>query len=360
MAIPRRALAALLLLAACDHTLASEPRVAVQDSLVEHGPPERLTVSPGKDATPAWSPDGRGIWYAWERLDRRDRDLCLGRLPATGGTRTDEACRLLPPASQDSVNWFLWPAPHPDGRRVLWFRWSQIRTARAGGRGEFVIAPIDRLADPTAERVLRRFPFTPAPPDGPLHTWPESPQWVDETTLVYLATQQTVPGNTATTQDTIYRGIELAKLLLTAADTASVTPIPGTDSASGFTLAPGGVIYFTKLFDERVYRTTLAGGARDTVFDFGVAGVARDPVWDGGRLFAIVGGEVRDTFLQNIGHLQIDGGGELWVAEGGGTQLVDAGHLWRHPARAPGGGALALEGRDLASGVTDIYVVRIP
>ena len=76
---------ALLALAACAHEMPPEPGGTSVDTIPIVGPPERLTLNRGKDATPAFTPDGRGIWYAWEKLDRADHDLCLGRLPVGGG-----------------------------------------------------------------------------------------------------------------------------------------------------------------------------------------------------------------------------------------------------------------------------------
>ncbi|MBW8772721.1 MAG: hypothetical protein JF590_05455, partial [Gemmatimonadetes bacterium] len=135
-------------LVACAHELAPEPVATSVDTIPILGPPERLTLNRGKDAMPAFTPDGHGIWYAWEKLDRADHDLCLGLLPVGGGTRTQEICAADPAANPDSVNWNTYPAPHRDGRRIAWQSMSANPDERADGTGEILLAPLAVLGDP--------------------------------------------------------------------------------------------------------------------------------------------------------------------------------------------------------------------
>lgn len=346
---------------ACAHDSPAEPGTVRVDTIPDVGPPERITLNRGKDAFPAWAPDGQSVWYSWEQLERPDRDLCLGRLPVGGGTRTDEVCHLRPAANPDSVNWYAWPAPHPDGRRIAWFRLSALRSASEGGRGEVVLSDIAALGDQSGIRPLSIYPLQIAPGNGldvHFHVQPVSLRWANDSTLIYLAVLVTAFNANGLAQDTFYSGRELGTLTLSG-DSVRHGYVPGTDSASGFTLAGGDTIYFTRNGESAVYRTTLAGAARDTLFDLGAAGTARDPVARGGAVYAVVGGDVSYAPYDNIGYLQHDGGGALWRVDSAGAVLVDNTHLWRHPVLSPDGSTLVIEGRDPFTLVTDLFLLRI-
>ena len=364
MPFPWRA-TALLALAACTHELPPEPGTSDVDTIPDAGPPERLTLNRGKDATPAFTPDGRAIWYAWERLDRADRDLCLGMLPVTGGTRTHEVCHPTAAANPDSVNWYTYPAPHPDGRRIAWLRISGLRSATEGGRGEVVLAEIARLDDPSRLSQLSIFPFQVAPGSTThFHVQPVALQWANYSTLVYVGTLVTAFSANGLVQDTFYSGREVGTLRLSGNSAVSGF-IPGTEEASGLTVAPDGALYFTRKGDSLVYRTTLTGVPVDTVFNFGsgangAADFARDPVYVDGAIYAVVGGDVSNEIYPNISErLQHDGGGGLWRVDGTGPTLIDSLHRWRRPAISPDGRTLVIEGRDPVTGVTDLYLLRI-
>jgi len=347
-------------LAACAHESPPEPGTTGVDTIPIAGPPARLTLNRGKDATPAFTPDGSGIWYAWEKLDRADHDLCLGLLPVGGGTRTREVCPANAAANPDSVNWNTFPAPHPDGRRIAWQTISANPDERADGSGGIILSSIGTLGDPSRYRTLARLPYQFAP-GSTLHYYNQvmSLRWANDTTLVGIGTLVAEFSPAFNQPDTFYTGLELATITITR-DSALTGFIPGTDSASGVTLGPAGAIYFTKNGDERVYRTTLAGGIVDTVFDFGPAGFARDPVYVAGAIWAVVGGDVSFLPYPNFtGRLQHDGGGELWRADSAGLTRIDNIYRWRRPAVSPDGHTLVIEGRDQVSGVTDLYLLRL-
>jgi hypothetical protein len=347
----------LMALAACAHELPPEPRVGVLDTIPEVGPPIRLTLNPGKDAAPAFSPDGNYIWYSWERTDRPDLDLCLGRIPVGGGTRDQEICHSRPAAHPDSVNWYIWAAPHPDGKRLAWFRLSAFRDAPRGYSGEMVIAGVDVPIETVRIDSVRNFPTQVALDH--FHEQPERVRWADDSTLVYLAVQVVVLFNFSLPQDTLYSGFEIGTIRLTGGG-AQLAYIPGTSGASGYDLGPNGEVYFTKNGDNRVYRTSLTGGVIDTVLDFGPGTeIARDPVVIDSVIYAIVDGDVTYQFFQDLGNLQSDAGGELWRATPSGAQLVDSARRWRHPVWDPNRNVLAIEGRDPVTLVTDIYLIEI-
>jgi len=346
-------------LGACDHAEPPESGVTSVDTIPIVGPPERLTLSQGKDAYPVFTPDGRGIWYGWERLDRPDHDLCLGLLPVGGGTRTHEVCSANAAATPDSVNWNTYPAPHPDGRRIAWQELSSDPDVRPDGSGGIILSSIAALGDPSRHRRLVPLPHQFAG-DQPVQYFAQlmSLRWVNDSTLIGIGTLLDEFTPAFSQPDTFYTGLGIATITITG-DTTLTGIIPGTDSASGLTLGPGGAIYFTKDGDQRVYRTTLAGGIVDTVFDFGPAGIARDPVYVDGAIYAVVGGDVSFTAYVNIGWIQHDGGGELWRTDTLGPVLIDNVYRWRRPALSPDGHTLVIEGRDPVSGVTDLYLLRI-
>jgi hypothetical protein len=337
-----------------------EPGALTVDSIPIVGPPERLTLNAGKDAMASFSPDGQSIWYAWEKLDRSDHDLCLGALPVGGGTRTHEVCHTNPASSPDSVNWNTYPALDAAGRRLVWQEMSADPEERADGSGGIMLSSIAALADPSQHRTLVPMPrpFGPGDADHPFNEL-MSLRWANDSTIVAVATLVAEFSPAFSPPDTFYTGIELVTITLSGSSVVTGI-IPGTDSASGLTLGPGGAIYFTKDGDARVYRTTLAGGIIDTVFDFGPAGIARDPVFLDDAIWAVVGGDV--SFLQYAnfpGKIQHDGGGELWRTDTLGPVLIDNTYRWRRPAVSPDGHTLVIEGRDPASGVTDLFLLRI-
>lgn len=345
--------------AACTHESPAEPGAYVVDTIPDAGPPERLTINRGKDAGPTYSPDGGSIWYAWERFDSDRRDLCLGRLPVTGGSRTAEYCDVTP-VPGDSVDWLTYPTPHPDGRRIVWQHLRANPDDNVDGSGGIYLAGLDHLGDPSRARRLTRLPYQFVPNDT-RHYFNQvfSFAWINDSVVVCVGAQVNAFAPSQSPVDTFYTGRELATLTLTG-DTTLTGVIPGTEEASGFSLAPGGLIYFTRNGDSRVYRTTLAGGSVDTVYDFGLGGFARDPVYVEGGVYAIVGGDVSYELYPNFTiRLQHDGGGDLWRADSGGVRLVNNVYRWRRPARSPDGRTLVIEGIEPSAQKTDLYLLRI-
>jgi hypothetical protein len=345
--------AVLLVAAACGHDLPPEPSVDRPDSLPDHSFPPRLTLNQLTDLTPAYSIDGSTLWYSWERNDQPDHDLCLGRLPARGGARVQEACPVAAGSIGDSANWFTSPAPHPDGRRLAWYQHSSYYLGR-GSAGEIVLGTVDAPHDPSKAIGLQHFPIH--TPSGRTLVLPEQLQWANDTTLVFIGVLFTT-NDTLIGQDSIYNGLEVNTLTLVG-DTAILGSVPGTWNASGVAVAPGGVIYFTLDGDSTVYRGTLAGGFVEPYVTFHA--IARDPVLIGDTIYAIVGGEVTWGEYPIVGFLQLDKGGGLWRAHSGSVpRLVDSLLLYRHPAVSPDRRTIALEGRDPFTRVPDIYLIDI-
>lgn len=345
----------LLALIACEHDQAPEPSPSVVDTLPDQGPPPRLTLNPEMDLTPAYTVDGSHLWYAWERNDQSDQDVCLGLIPARGGVRSHETCHVAPGSVGDSANWYISPAPHPDGRRVAWYQLSSRYLGR-GSSGEIVLGPVDATNDPSRLTGLQHFPIH--APSGRTHVMPEQLQWADDSTLVYLAVLVTT-NDTLAAQDTFYSGLEIATLTLHG-DTATLASIPGTGLASGVAVAPGGKIIFTRNGDPRVFQTTLTGGPVTIIHDFGdISNFARDPVVAGDTIYAIVGGEISYGVYPIVGPLQLDKGGALYRGVNFSSTLIDDSRLFRHPSLSPDHRTVALEGRDPATRIQDIFLVTV-
>jgi hypothetical protein len=343
----------LLAAAACGHDLPPEPTVSRPDSAPGGSAPPRITLNQLMDLTPAYSVDGATLWYSWERNDQADHDLCLGQIPTRGGSRVRQACPVVAGSIGDSANWFISPAPHPDGRRLAWYQHSALYLGH-GSAGEIVLGPIDAPNDPSRVVGLQHFPIH--TPSGRTLVLPEQLQWADDTTLVFIGVLFTT-NDTLVGQDSIYNGLEVNTLTLTG-DTAVLGSVDGTRNASGVAVAPGRVIYFTVDGDVTVYRGSLDGGAVEPFITFD--SIARDPVMVGDTVYAIVGGEVTWGEYPVVGFLQLDKGGALWRGHAGGVRsLVSNARLYRHPTVSPDRRTIAIEGRDLYTRIQDIYLIDI-
>lgn len=359
MRYPWRA-TALLLLTACAHEIPAAPMIVTLDSLPTEGAPMRLTWNPGADKGAAFAPDGQTLWYSWEDLDHRDHDFCLGVLPSSGGTRRSEVCHTRPTANPDSVNWYLWAAPHPDGKRMAWFRLSAFRGAALSFpfSGEVVLATLATPSTPMRIDSIRGFPFLVAP--SHFHQQPEHLVWENDSTLLYLAVLIAVEFGQGLPEDTLRSGVEVGTLTL-GADGVRMGYVPGTAGASGVTPGPDNTLYFTLNGDNRIYRTTVLGGTPEVVFDLGPGTtVARDPAVRDTTAYVIVDGQVIDRFFATLGNIQSDGGGQLWRVTTTTRAPIDTSHLWRRPVLSPDGRTLVVEGVDSLTGKTDLYALRLP
>jgi dipeptidyl aminopeptidase/acylaminoacyl peptidase len=84
----------------------------------DRAPPVRLTTGPGEDRLPAWSTDGRSIYYIAERFDGLDQvEGLLLRLPADGGSASPALLNVQSPGAR-SEPWLVAPAPAPGGQRI--------------------------------------------------------------------------------------------------------------------------------------------------------------------------------------------------------------------------------------------------
>lgn len=333
-----RILAALIAALGCAHTDPGAPSDAHNSGAFDSLPPVRLTLNTGQDHWPAWTADGRGIWYAFEDLDRTDHDQCLGELPAGGGTRSVSVCQDAPAAASESLDVVLSPAPHGD--RIAWVRINSPIGAELPEGGDIVVAPVSDLASATS---VRHFPFS--SPSGAVQGFGLDVQWLDDSTLAYVGVQMNY---NSLSHDTTMTGLEVTLVHLSAgANTVSV--VGGTTGASSLAVGPTtGLLHFTRDGDSRIFQLQLPDTTATITYDFGALGVARDVRVAGSRLLAVVGGS----------ELQ---GGTIYLIDGGvATALTPTGSFWRHPSSRPDGRAFVAEQYDTIATTFDIYTDSLP
>ncbi|MFI5234821.1 MAG: hypothetical protein ACHQXA_03850 [Gemmatimonadales bacterium] len=333
-------------LVACDHVAPGAPSASGNGGPFDPRPPLRLTFNPGNDLWPAWTPDGSGIWYAYQALDRPDGDYCLGRIPAGGGTRTVEACILSPAAAADSVDAVVSPATR--GLELAWIRLNSPLHALVPNGGDLVVAPV---ADPGAAVSLLHFPFQSV--TGRFHSFGVDLQWLDDTTLVYAGVAMRVIGNPP--RDTVLTGQEIALVRLNGATT--IAPNTAGASSVGVGLLPGE-IYFTRDGDSRIFHLRLPDTTISIAYDFGALGIARDVRVSASGILAVVGGDV--SIPPGAG--QFDRGGAVYLLRDTVVTLLTpppALPFWRHPSFAPNGRSFAGSAHDSTGSADDIYRVDL-
>jgi hypothetical protein len=356
----RGGLAAVWLAAAvvaCEHTAPFAPGTYTPNGPFGTGTPLRLTYNPGTDLGPIWLPGGGGILYTAERVDRADHDRCFATLPPAGGTISRYVCSTS--SADDSVDVFENGTLAADGR-IAYVRIKSNRIPVPPIPPDVQALVVAPLADPNAVRVLRPLAYT--APSGRIHQGISHIGWLGPTRLVYLGENITYPqACSGCAPDTVRTGIEITTL-----DFAGPTPVlavvPSTDSASSVAVgASGDTIYFTRNGDARVYRYVFSSGLTDTIHDFAVTGIARDVALSGGRLVAVVGGDVTYVVDSVLGASQVDRGGELHfvtLATGAETVIGNVTSRFRHPAFSSDGTRVATE--VWAFGRADLWLLNVP
>ncbi len=305
---------------------------------------------------PAWLPDGSGVLYSRERLDRSDRDWCVSELPPAGGTIRRDVCS---PEPGDSLDVFESPAAARDGR--LAYVWASSPAAPRA------IAPRDQALgvaapDAAAFRPLVVLPYFWAPAQR-THSGISQIRWAGDSTLVYLAEQvvYTRPCQTCPI-DTLRWGAD-AVMVSWSGGAVLLDPIPNATDVSSVAVAGGGdTIYYTRNGASAVYRYLRSTQATETVYDFG-SGIARDVTVAAGRLVAVVGGRVQYDVDPVLGAVQRDVGGDLYVvylAVGGGGALGAGPRWYRRPALSPDGSRVVAEGYAYTIVQGDTLVERVP
>jgi hypothetical protein len=332
------ALAALL---GCGHTEPFSTQPFDRDQPFDPTPPVRLTLNRGPDRRAAWLPDASGLLYSSQLVDTRESDVCLARLPATGGSQRQLTCALTP-NSINLTDALESAAPTGDGRLAFFAATSNIGASSPNTQG----IALASVSDPSTHQLVQSVPYS--IPGGRLHTGVSQLRWLGPNRLVYLGEAVTVlrPCQLCPL-DTLRTGLDAAWLDLTETPAAPHT-VAGTDFASG--VSPGAnedEVYYTLNGDSRVYRTQISTGSAAVVHDFGAAGFARDVHVVGDRLAAVVGGRVAFAVDPSLGPTQWDSGGVLHVVnlQDGNDMIIDAPGpgLSRRPQLSPSGSAVVAE-----------------
>jgi hypothetical protein len=347
---------------ACSHTDSFTTQPNDTDQPFNPTPPIRLTLNSGADRSPTWLPDGSGILYGAQQVNRADKDLCLALLPPTGGRQRRLWCDI--PGGSDLTDAIESAAPSPDGRLAVVAASASVGNGIPGFVPSFVTIAVAPTLDPTRGQTVRTVPYTPQGGVeqrriGQLH-------WLGENQLIYLGLIVEVRRPCQGCEfDTISTG--LAATLFDAGHPGSIpSVIPGTELASGITPAAGAdAVFYTLGGDSRIFRRVLTSGEVTTAFDFGTAGIARDVHAVGRRVVAVVGGRVSFAIDPLIGPTQRDSGGVVHVVDldtGVDLALEDEARLYRHPALSPNGAQIVAEGYPIITspGAPDTTVGKSP
>lgn len=97
--------------------------VAIYAIAPEGGAERRLTSDPGPDDAPAYSPDGRWIYFLSDRRGDGNRDLW--RMPAAGAGPGDREVQRITSDDRDDAA----PHPSPDGKWLVYLAYPP----RTGG-----------------------------------------------------------------------------------------------------------------------------------------------------------------------------------------------------------------------------------
>jgi hypothetical protein len=338
----------MLALAACEHSQPFGAADTGSGPLPGTGTPIQLTYNLGQNHTPTWLPDGTGLLYSMERMDRPDHDRCLAELPAQGGQATRLICHLTS-GGLDSVDVFETPAAAADGRLAFVYASSPVIPPHRAPQVQALV--LTSLPRPESLRVLQGIPYT--SPSGVPHDGVSHLAWLGDSSLVYVGEHVDYADacdSLGCVLDTLHTGVEVMRLM-PGAGASTLSVIPGTSDASSVAPAGTDTIYFTRNGDSRVYRRVLSSGVEDVVYDFG-GPPARDVAKVGATLVAVVGGMDYYTIDSILGPRVRDYGGELHVvdmvrdtATVMGFSDLDHPIWFRRPALSPDGHLLVAEGR---------------
>ncbi|HEY4321531.1 MAG TPA: hypothetical protein VGM77_10175 [Gemmatimonadales bacterium] len=213
----------------------------------------QLTYSDEQDYWPAWTEDGQGILYAFVDPSH-PRHRCIGMLPAAGGTRRWQLCDNRG-IRNDTLSSYGAFALDTAGRLLV------AEATSPTGRYD----PVPRVtlwvadtADPYHRQQLLVLPVTVG--TMPV-TWLAELQWTGPTTFLALGQQVATETEEGIPTDTSFSSGGIVVEGTIADGHATLRPIAGTDSATGYSLAEGGsVIAFSRRHDLRVATVPRSGG----------------------------------------------------------------------------------------------------
>lgn len=295
---------------------------------------QQLTLNPRGDFAPAWLPDQSGISFSWYIGLRNDNDRCLA-IFRTALNRIGQTICLGGRGQRDSTHLVLSSATSPGGR--LAFIGEQ---GRIGVQTSLRALFIGRLDEPAV--AVLDMPFT--APGGLVHQSMEQMVWLDETTLLYVATA----ARATTSSDLESAPLEIGRLTIGPDNVVTPAVVPNTRGASSVGVdSTTGLVYATFVQDSVAYLIDVVTGQRQVAYDFSGIGLPRDVRVQAGKLVAVVGGRVEDLPASQHGiPTHVDDGGDLVVVQlGTGTTplVLKTDRLWFHRL------ALASDGRRLVA-----------
>lgn len=294
MSIRLRISLSLALLLGCSHSDPFVTRIPMVGPLTA-GADVRLTLNSDQDYWPTWTEDGSGILYAFVDPDL-PRHRCVGLLPPAGGTRYWQMCHNGV-AYDDSNSSFTAYALGSNGR-LLYAEAVSLFVPGVPAPGQ--AAPYETtlwLADsaaPFTRTALLSIPLTLA--DGTAVFWLSDMAWTGANTFIALGQNLAIvrhcfgtgfPADPACDfSDSVFStGGPPAGAVVRGTITgghATLTAVPGTDGATGYSVAENGAsIVFTKRDDGSLYKVPAAGGAVTTV------GMVPSPLRPGYQVFGV-------------------------------------------------------------------------
>jgi len=338
-------IASCLLPAACGHGEAFTRTEIPPNPVLDPLPPRRLTFSSEGDWSPAWLPDGSAIGYSYFVWGRTDRDRCLGFLPPEGGRISRSIC-VRADNDLDTANAVSFHAVSPGGRLALVADAGLSRLFAPNARSLY----LGRLDGDSGPRPVLEFPRLVA--TGQVHYTATNLVWLNETTLIYLATfANYVEEKIGVPGDTVLLPIEMVRLDLEGDSVAAQTIIPGSLGMSSICLGTRpNTVAFTRGASGLVSEYDFTTGQITPLYDFDTLGIAREVQIAGGRLVAIVGGRVTHVPSNPLFGFPFlaDSGGPVYAVDlpSGAPRLVAdtvGEHQFRRPALAPSGRRVVVE-----------------
>lgn len=230
--------------------------------------PVRLTYNPGDNYWPSWTEDGRGIiyYYSVSEPDSHADDRCIGLLRPSGGTRIWQMCDERREHT-DSADSFAGAAIGSDGRLI----YLEISTHRGSGGLTGVNQPPQTtvlwLADTTFPFQRRALFQLGAPISGNFVNWLRDTQWIGPTSFIALAQFDSIRPNPkpgSALFDSIFLPVGVVRGEIGSSG-ATLSIVPGTESASSYSLAENGTSLILWRSGLALERVPIAGGTPSTV-----------------------------------------------------------------------------------------------
>lgn len=220
----------------------------------------RLTLNPDQDYWPTWTEDGQGILYSYVDV-ASIAHRCIGLLPAAGGTRIWQLCDNRA-TETDSVTSFQAYALGADGRLLY-----AEATAPAGAQSTAPSETTLWLTDSTAPFQRQALLTLPMFAGSTRVAWLADIAWTGPATFIALAQDLSLLGHChfCGPIDSIFYGQAVVRGTITATG-ATLTVVPGTLGATGYSFAENGAsIVYTLRDDRQLYKVAAAGGTATVV-----------------------------------------------------------------------------------------------